>query len=75
MVDSSFPGLELTPLEPDYINQTDVWEKLSCEPFLDASRTGLVGRMGWVPDWDFVPSKYRRQWGEYCLLRRKRPLN
>lgn len=75
MVDSSFPGAEPSALEPDYINQTDTWEKLTCEPFLDASRTGLIGRMGWVPDWDFIPAKYRRQWGEYCLLRRKQASN
>ncbi|KEQ99860.1 glycosyltransferase family 22 protein [Aureobasidium subglaciale EXF-2481] len=68
MVDSSFPGTEPSPLEPDYINQTETWEKLSCEPFLDASRTGTIGRIGWVPGWKFIPAKYRRQWGEYCLL-------
>jgi alpha-1,2-mannosyltransferase len=71
MVDSYFPGTEPSPLEPNYINQTETWEKLSCKPFLDASRTGVIGRIGWVPDWDFIPSKYRRQWGEYCLLGRK----
>ncbi|KAG9649179.1 glycosyltransferase family 22 protein, partial [Aureobasidium melanogenum] len=72
MVDSSFPGTEPSALEPDYINQTETWEKLSCEPFLDASRTGTIGRIGWIPDWDFIPTKYRRQWGEYCLLGRRK---
>ncbi|KAI4733119.1 hypothetical protein E4T50_16322 [Aureobasidium sp. EXF-12298] len=75
MVDSYFPGTEPSPLEPNYINQTETWEKLSCEPFLDASRTGTIGRIGWVPDWDFIPSKYRRHWGEYCLLGRKASSN
>lgn len=75
MVDSSFPSSEPSPLEPDYISQTDTWEKLTCEPFLDASNTGTIGRIGWVPDWDFIPSKYRRQWGEYCLLRRRKSMN
>ncbi|KEQ81919.1 hypothetical protein M438DRAFT_407571 [Aureobasidium pullulans EXF-150] len=56
MVDSSFPSSEPSPLEPDYISQTDTWEKLTCEPFLDASKTGTIGRIGWVPDWDFIPS-------------------
>lgn len=60
-------------MEPDYVNDTDTWEQLACEPFLDASTTGLVGRLGWVPDWDIIPAKYRRSWGEYCLLRRKKP--
>ncbi|THY43955.1 hypothetical protein D6C77_07041 [Aureobasidium pullulans] len=75
MVDSSFPSSEPSPLEPDYISQTDTWEKLTCEPFLDASKTGTIGRIGWVPDWDFIPSKYRRHWGEYCLLRRRKSMN
>jgi alpha-1,2-mannosyltransferase len=75
MVDSSFPSSEPSPLEPYYISQTDIWEKLTCEPFLDASKTGTIGRIGWVPDWDFIPSKYRRQWGEYCLLRRRKSMN
>ncbi|KAH0181753.1 glycosyltransferase family 22 protein, partial [Aureobasidium melanogenum] len=72
MVDSSFPSTEPSALEPNYINQTETWEKLSCEPFLDASRTGTIGRIGWIPDWDFIPTKYRRQWGEYCLLGRRK---
>ncbi|KAH0403170.1 glycosyltransferase family 22 protein, partial [Aureobasidium melanogenum] len=72
MVDASFPGTEPSALEPDYINQTETWEKLSCKPFLDASRTGTIGRIGWIPDWDFIPTKYRRQWGEYCLLGRRK---
>jgi alpha-1,2-mannosyltransferase len=71
MVDSSFPSTRPSTLEPDYMSQTKTWEKLSCKLFLDVASTGLVGRLGWVPDWDFIPSKYRRQWGEYCLLRRR----
>ncbi|KAK5015343.1 mannosyltransferase [Cryomyces antarcticus] len=71
MVDSYFPGSETSELEPDYILDTHTWEKLSCKPFLDAARTSTIGRLGWVPDWSFVPEQYRRHWGEYCLLRRR----
>lgn len=75
LVDSSFPGVEPTPMEPDHVHNQDTWEQLACEPFLDVSQTGIIGRLGWVPDWDFIPAKYRRKWGEYCLLRRKKPMN
>lgn len=60
-----------TALEPDYIADTEHWEKLKCEPFLDVARTHLLGRLFWVPDLPFVPEKLRRKWGEYCLLQRK----
>lgn len=72
LVDSSFPGVPSTNLEPDYIHNTDKWEQLACEPFLDVSSTGIIGRLGWVPDWNVIPAKYRRTWGEYCLLRRRK---
>jgi len=75
MVDSSFPSVAPTSLEPDYIHDDENWEKLSCEPFLDTSRTGIIGRLGWVPDWKVIPAKYRRSWGDYCLLRRKKPIS
>lgn len=74
LVDSSFPGIEPSPLQPDYVHDEDTWEQLACEPFLDASQTGVIGRLGWVPDWSFIPAKYRRTWGEYCLLRRKKAI-
>jgi alpha-1,2-mannosyltransferase len=61
---------ESNALEPDYISDTDKWEKLSCASFLDASDTHIIGRLLWVPDWPFVPHKYRRKWKQYCLLRR-----
>ncbi|GAB7352233.1 hypothetical protein MBLNU459_g2706t1 [Dothideomycetes sp. NU459] len=75
MVDSSLPGVKSTTLEPDYVNDTENWEQLVCEPFLDASQTSIIGRLGWVPDWTIIPPKYRRKWGTYCLLRRKTPMH
>ncbi|EAU39236.1 conserved hypothetical protein [Aspergillus terreus NIH2624] len=72
LVDSSFPGREVTDLEPDYIHDGTQWEPLSCESFLDASKTSLLGRLIWIPDLPFIPDRFRRHWGEYCLLQRKK---
>jgi alpha-1,2-mannosyltransferase len=47
------------------------WEKVTCQSFLDASSTSTIGRLIWVPDWPFIPARFRRTWGEHCLLRRK----
>ncbi|KAF2012163.1 glycosyltransferase family 22 protein [Aaosphaeria arxii CBS 175.79] len=71
LVDSQLPGVPSTALEPDYISDTEKWEKLSCTDFLDTTRTSTLGRLIWVPDWPFVPERFRRKWGRYCLLRRK----
>jgi len=72
LVDSHFPGAEPSALEPAYMLDAQRWEKVSCEPFLDTARTGILGRLLWLPDSALVPERYRRKWGEYCLLRRKR---
>ncbi|KAF8537583.1 Alg9-like mannosyltransferase family-domain-containing protein [Trichophaea hybrida] len=53
--------------EEDYHVDTDRWEEVRCEDFLDTSKTPTLGRMLWVPKW--IPSF--RNWGRYCLLRRK----
>ncbi|KAH8698593.1 Alg9-like mannosyltransferase family-domain-containing protein [Talaromyces proteolyticus] len=64
LVDSYFPSAPLTDLEPDYINDTENWEKVSCKKFLDVPRTSILGRVAWIPDLPFVPERYRRQWGD-----------
>ncbi|PYH83191.1 hypothetical protein BO82DRAFT_332656 [Aspergillus uvarum CBS 121591] len=71
LVDSHFPSREATELEPDYIQDEAHWEKLTCHDFLDASQTGLLGRLIWIPDLPIVPPSLRRHWGQYCLLRRR----
>ncbi|PYH48339.1 uncharacterized protein BP01DRAFT_371313 [Aspergillus saccharolyticus JOP 1030-1] len=71
LVDSHFPGREATDLEPNYTQDEKVWEKLACHDFLDASQTGLLGRLTWTPDLPIVPRSLQRHWGEYCLLRRR----
>lgn len=52
--------------EPDLLLDEAAWETLSCEPFLDAARTPLVGRTLWVPGTANV-----RRWGRYCLFGRR----
>ena len=59
-----------TALEPVYADRKE-WERVKCERFLDTERTGLVGRVIWVPEWEWVPKGWRRVWGEMCVLRRR----
>jgi len=70
LVDSYMPDMKATEHEPLYILDED-WERVSCVPFLDISRTGIIARTIWLPDLPFIPAKYRRHWGEHCLLRRR----
>ncbi|KAJ5091457.1 GPI mannosyltransferase [Penicillium alfredii] len=70
LVDSYFPGREATELEPHYVLDESQWEPLKCERFLDASQTSLLGRLIWIPDLPFIPERFRRTWGQYCLLQR-----
>jgi len=65
------PGRSPSELEPDYALDTATWEKVACAPFLDTSQTSLLGRTIWMPESEFIPEKYRRRWGEHCLLRRR----
>ncbi|KAI9830844.1 MAG: hypothetical protein M1819_005369 [Sarea resinae] len=71
LVDSSFPGASPSELEPDYAQDDKNWEVLASYEFLDASRTSLVGRILWIPDWEIIPARLRRKWGHYHLLQRK----
>ncbi|KAI1330903.1 Alg9-like mannosyltransferase [Xylariaceae sp. FL0255] len=73
LVDTQYPESTETPpeFEPDYIANTDDWEVVKCEPFLDAGRTHFLSRVLWMPDSELVPLKYRRKWGKHCLLQRK----
>ena len=76
VVDSELPSTETTALEPSYIHDEATWEKLDCERFLDAFSTHVLGRTLWVPDLEsvrrYVPERYQRVRGEYCLLKRVR---
>ncbi|BCR86545.1 dolichyl-P-Man:Man(6)GlcNAc(2)-PP-dolichol alpha-1,2-mannosyltransferase [Aspergillus chevalieri] len=71
LVDSYFSGREATELEPHYVDDESQWKKLSCREFLDTSQTGLLGRLIWIPDLPIIPDRFRRHWGQYCLLKRR----
>ncbi|CAJ2513993.1 Uu.00g021120.m01.CDS01 [Anthostomella pinea] len=60
----------LPPNEPDYVAD-EKWEVVKCEPFLDASKTHLLARVLWMPDWEVIPERFRRKWGQHCLLKKK----
>ncbi|ORX48881.1 hypothetical protein DM01DRAFT_1385425 [Hesseltinella vesiculosa] len=65
IIDSYFPSQETSVVEPAYVQDTKVWERLFCNPFLDASASPPLTRAFWFPgDMGLV-------WGEYCLLKRK----
>ena len=69
LVDTVVVGDSGTESEPVYAEREE-WERVKCERFLDVGRTGLVGRVVWVPEWELVPKRWRRVWEEMCLLRR-----
>lgn len=73
LVDTQYPldEGELPPAEPDYVADTENWEVVTCEPFLDAARTHALARAVWVPELPLVPEGFRRKWGRHCLLRKK----
>ena len=71
LVDSYMPNSTPSALEPAYTMHKD-WERLSCVDFLDSAQTHLLARTIWLPDLPFVPDKYRRVWGEHCLLKRRK---
>jgi alpha-1,2-mannosyltransferase len=74
LVDTQFPLRTdpLPPNEPDYIADKETWDVVQCEPFLDAARTHILARTLWVPELQIIPDKFRRKWGQHCLLQRKK---
>lgn len=69
LVDTYYPGSQASALEPHYLLEKEKWEEVSCQPFLDSSRTHVLSRTIWLPN--FVPRKFGRQWGKHCLLAKK----
>ncbi|CAO3593897.1 unnamed protein product [Absidia cylindrospora] len=65
MVDSYFPLHTPASKEPSYVLDTTTWERLYCEPYLDAAHSKSLARAFWVP------GSQGLAWGEYCLLKRK----
>jgi alpha-1,2-mannosyltransferase len=70
LVDTWMPGMKATEHEPVYFNEKQ-WDRLKCDRFLDVGRTHLIARTLWTPDLPFIPEKYRRKWGQHCLLKRR----
>jgi alpha-1,2-mannosyltransferase len=71
LVDLDFParyteGQAPSLLEPRYVQDTEKWEKIRCERFLDVEKTPAMLRRLWLGEDD------RRVWGDYCLLKAKR---
>ncbi|KAF2213494.1 glycosyltransferase family 22 protein [Cercospora zeae-maydis SCOH1-5] len=60
LIDVNLPSTQATSLEPKFVADQKNWEKVKCLPFLDAASTGIIGRLGWIPDLPFVPLKYKR---------------
>jgi alpha-1,2-mannosyltransferase len=59
-------GSKASHNEPRYIQDTKHWNIVHCEPFLDGQNSAKLSRAFWIP------GVKRLQWGEYCLLERKR---
>jgi len=69
LIDLDFPSHPSSSMhEPRYAVQNDIWERVECQPFLDAQHSPLLGRVLWVPGqkWRSINS-----WGDYCLLRNR----
>ncbi|KAI0782383.1 glycosyltransferase family 22 protein [Irpex lacteus] len=69
LVDLDFPSHHTsTPLEPRYAVD-EAWDRVKCEPFLDARHSSLLTRTVWMPG-----ERWRslNEFGDYCLLKNKR---
>ncbi|PHH83925.1 hypothetical protein CDD83_2788 [Cordyceps sp. RAO-2017] len=77
LVDTQYPDRTepLPPAEPDYVADSETWEVVKCEPFLDAASTHVLARTLWLPDLALVPVRLRRRWGRHCLLKRRTTAN
>lgn len=67
LIDSALPSQPPTKAEPAYTT-SDEWERLFCTPFLDNAGSKWWTRIFYLPG---QTAKDARQWGEYCLLKRK----
>ncbi|EAU92828.2 asparagine-linked glycosylation 9 protein isoform a [Coprinopsis cinerea okayama7 len=69
LVDLDFPKHPVSsPLEPRYAIQSEVWERVYCEPFLDARHSMKLSRILWFPGkvWQMY-----NEFGDYCILKNK----
>lgn len=69
LMDSDFPLYPVwTALEPRYAMDNSTWERVYCDPFLDARHSPIMTRALWlpVPQWQELNS-----FGEMCLLKHR----
>ncbi|KAH9897963.1 glycosyltransferase family 22 protein [Cubamyces lactineus] len=69
LLDLDFPQHPTTSvLEPRYVADAATWERVECQPFLDAAHSPLLTRTLWMPGeiW-----QRRNEYGEFCLLKHK----
>ncbi|KAI0673573.1 glycosyltransferase family 22 protein [Trametes maxima] len=54
--------------EPRYVADEETWERVACQPFLDAAHSPLLTRTLWMPGevW-----QVRNEYGEFCLLKHR----
>ncbi|CDO73179.1 Glycosyltransferase Family 22 protein [Trametes cinnabarina] len=54
--------------EPRYVADAKTWERVECQPFLDAAHSPLMTRTLWMPGeiW-----QRQNEYGEFCLLRHR----
>lgn len=68
LIDVDFPKHPVySTLEPRFAIM-DEWERVHCEPFLDAKNSMMLTRIFWLPGeiW-----QGRNEFGDYCLLKNK----
>lgn len=69
LLDLDFPKHpQVGAREPRYVADTETWERVSCQPFLDARHSSLLTRTLWFPGelW-----QAQNEYGEFCLLRHR----
>jgi len=69
LIDLDFPLHPVSSsLEPRYAVDETTWERVFCEPFLDARHSRLLTRTLWMPGevWQSL-----NEFGDYCLLKNK----
>lgn len=55
--------------EPRYAVDESVWERVTCDKFLDARHSSTLTRILWMPGTKW---NHGNEYGDYCLLRNKK---
>ncbi|KAF9074855.1 glycosyltransferase family 22 protein [Rhodocollybia butyracea] len=69
LIDLDYPShTSNSSREPRYAVETDSWDRVECQPFLDAQNSPLLSRVLWAPGEQW---RSLNTWGDYCLLRNR----